>query len=64
MHKTLLVALREFFAADGATLGTEAEAVILHFEEGDGLRLSSKGFVENENGGFHAGIGLKHARRK
>ena len=53
--------LRQVVFTDGAALRAEAEAVVLYLEEGDGLRLPGEGFVEDENGSFYTGIGLKHA---
>ena len=54
---------RSFFV-DFAALRTEAEAIVLHFEEADGVALPGKGLVENQDGSFDAGIGIEHARRK
>ena len=56
--------LREVVLVDGAALGTKTEAVILDFEEGDGVALPGKGFVENEDGGFYPGVGIETARRE
>ena len=56
--------LREVVLLDGAALGAEAEAVVLHFEEGDGVALPGERLVEDEDGGLHAGVGIEHARRE
>ncbi len=56
--------LREVVLVEGAALGTEAEAVVLHFEEGDGVALPGEGFVEDEDGGFYAGVGIEATRRE
>ena len=47
---------------DGAALGAEAEAVVLHFEKGDGVALPGEGFVENEDAGLHPGVGIETTR--
>jgi len=49
---------------DGAALGAEAVAVVLDFEEGDGVALAGERLVEDEDGGFHPGIGVETARRE
>ena len=41
--------LREVVLLDGAALGAEAEAVVLHFEEADGVALLGERFVEDED---------------
>ena len=56
--------LREVVLLDGAALGAEAEAVVLDFEEGDGVALPGEGFVEDEDRGLHAGVGIETARRE
>ena len=55
---------REVVFLHGAALGAEAEAVVLHFEEGDGVALPREGFVEDEDAGLHAGVGIERARRE
>ena len=42
-----------------AALGAEAEAVVLDFEEPDGLRLPGERLVEDEDRGLHPGIGIE-----
>ena len=54
--------LWEVILVEGATLGTEAEAIVFHFEEGDGVALPGERFVEDEDGGLDAGVGIKTAR--
>ena len=56
--------LREVVLLDGAALGTEAEAVVLHFEEADGVALPGEGFVEDEDAGLHPRVGIETARRE
>lgn len=56
--------LRKVVFLDGAALGAEAEAVSLHLEEGDGVALFRQGFVEDENAGLHARVGIETARRQ
>ena len=41
--------LRQVVLLDGAALGAEAEAVVLDFEEGDGVALPGQGLVEDED---------------
>ena len=42
--------LREVVLLDGAALSAEAEAIVLHLEEADGVALPGEGFVEDEDG--------------
>ena len=56
--------LREVVLLDGAALGAEAEAVVLHFEEADGVALPGERFVEDEDAGLHPGVGIETARRE
>jgi len=53
--------LRQIVFVDGAALGAEAEAVVLDFEEGDGVAARGEVFVEEEDGGFDAGVGIEAA---
>src|ERR1035438_7028123 len=53
--------LGEVVLFDGAALGPEAKAIVLDFEEGDGVAPPGEGFVEDENGGFHPGVGIETA---
>ena len=54
----------EVVLLDGAALGSEAEAVVHDFEEGDGVALPGEGFVEEEDAGLHPGVGIETARRE
>ena len=54
--------LREVVFLDGTALGAEAEAVVLHFEEGDAVALAGERFVEDEDAGLHPGVGIETAR--
>ncbi len=56
--------LREIVLLDGAALGTKAEAIVLHFEEGNGVALSGDRFVEDEDTCLHPGVGIETTRRK
>ena len=56
--------LRQIIFFDGTTLGTEAESIILHLEETNCVALPGEGFVEDENAGFHPGVGIETAGRE
>src|ERR1700721_1307396 len=53
--------LREVISFDGAALSTEAEAVVLHLEERDGVAMPGERFVQDEDGGFHPRIRIETA---
>jgi hypothetical protein len=56
--------LRELFPTYRAALGTETEAVVLDFEEADAVALAGEGFVEDEDRGFHPGVGIETTGRE
>ena len=56
--------LREIVFLDGAALGAEAEAVVFDFKKEMVSLCRARGLVEDEDGGFYAGVGIEAARRE
>ena len=56
--------LWEVASLNGAALGTQAEAVVFGFKEGNGVALPGEGFVEDEDACLHPGVRVETARRE
>ena len=55
---------RQVIRRDGPALSAQVEAIVFHLEESDAVGLFCERFIQNEDRGLDARIGLEHASRQ